>query len=164
MACMACSIYAGVVVGNVKLYLSQSWETRPLLEGPAGGLKKVVRYNDSSTVLSQGLQLSASTVARMCGSRQSCYFIVGVFGVSTDSVTVFGNALDMVTVADTPPQRSSTFTLMYSSSADVTDLVNLVSIDGQCERNKPQFYRYVLTQPSVVRTNNWYKKLCRSFS
>jgi hypothetical protein len=151
---MARSINAGVVVGNVKLYLSQSWETRPLLEGPAEGLKKVVRYNESSTVLSQGLQLSASTVARMCGSRQSCYFIVGVFGVSTDAVTVSGNARDMVTVTDTPLlQRSSTFTLMYSSSADVTDLVNLVSIDGQCEWNKPQFYRYVLTQPSVVRTN-----------
>lgn len=145
---MVCSVNAGVVVGFVKLYLSQSWETRPLLEGPAGGLKKVVRYNESCTVLSRGLQLSASTVARMCGSRQSCYFIVGVFGVYADPI-------DMVTVVDTPSlQRSSTFTLMYSSSADVTDLVNLVSIDGQCEWNKPQFYRYVLTQPSVVRTIN----------
>ena len=154
---MARSINAGVVVGNVKLYLSQSWETRPLLEGPAGGLKKVVRYNESSTVLSQGLQLSASTVARMCGSRQSCYFIVGVFGAPADAVPVSGDARDMVTVTGTPSlQRSSTFTLMYSSSADVTDLINLVSIDGQCDWNKPQFYRYVLTQPSVVRTINRY--------
>lgn len=131
---MACSINVGVVVGFVMIYLSQSWETRPLLEMKRASLvKSVVRFNESSTVTSEGLMLSASTVAKLCGLRQSCYFIVGVFGVSTGF-----------------EPKPSTFTLMYSSSDDITDLINLVPITSHCALNKPQFYRYVLTQPSVV--------------
>ena len=148
---MACSINTGIVVGNVNIYLSQSWETRPLVEVFGDRLidRKVVRFNESSTFLNQGLMLSANTVARLCGLRQSCYFIVGVYGVPTERVNELTR--DRAAVTDVLPQkRSSTFTLMYSSSDDVTDLLNLVSIDSQCNWNKPQFYRFVLTRPSVV--------------
>ena len=157
---MACSINANVLVGEVMIYLSQSWATRPLLEelGSTEKRKRVVRFNESSTGLNEGLMLSASTVAKLCGLRQSCYFIVGVFGVrgvatEAEAATSSATKSDMATVlvAD-PSKRSSTFTLMYSSSDDITDLLNLVPITSHCSVNKPQFYRYVLTLPSVVRT------------
>ena len=141
------------------IYLSQSWETRPLLQelGSTENRKRVVRFNESSTALNEGLMLSASTVAKLCDRRQSCYFIVGVFGVfgvatEAEAATSSEPKSDTaaVLVAD-PSKRSSTFTLMYSSSDDITDLPNLVPISSHCSLNKPQFYRYVLTQPSTVR-------------
>jgi hypothetical protein len=66
--------------GDVDLYLSKSWDTKPYLD-PA--TKSVVSYLESSShvgKIDESIILNSAKISEMCSSDQYCYFILGVYG------------------------------------------------------------------------------------
>jgi hypothetical protein len=66
--------------GDVDLYLSKSWDTKPYLD-PA--TKSVVSYLESSAHvgnIDESIFLNTAKITEMCSSDQYCYLILGVYG------------------------------------------------------------------------------------
>ena len=135
------NIIATVNTGDVDLYVSGSWEERPILDKSG----KVISYRvKSSEVGAEDLSIPHHKIAEMCSRKSYCYLIVGVLGSFYDGVN---------------KNSVSEYHLMQSIGITSITLSSGVSQRGHVDARFSQFYMYTITDVTkdvVVSATTFY--------
>jgi hypothetical protein len=121
------NIVATVSTGDVDLYVSGSWEERPVLNKKG----EVISYSvKSSAVGAEDLTIPHSEMAVLCAHKMYCYLVVGVLGVFYDGVDA---------------HSVSQYRLMQTIGTTSITLSSGVSQRGHVDARFSQYYMYTMT-------------------
>lgn len=122
-------IIATVTQGDVDVYISATWDTRPQYSTP---LHTVMSFLlSSSGVGGESLLIKHDTALDLCSGRPSCYLVVGVYGVyGTDN-----------------PSVKSSYSLVSAFVDSTVQLTNGVPLRGVVAKGREQLYKYSLVLP-----------------
>lgn len=135
------NIIASVNSGDVDLYISSSWEERPVLNKKGDVISYSVK---SSAIGAEDLSIPHNEIASLCLHKYSCYLIVGVLGA-------FYDGHDKNTVSE--------YRLMQSIGITSITLSSGVSQRGHVDARFSQFYMYTVTDLSfdvVISATTFY--------
>lgn len=135
------NLIATVSSGDVDLYISPSWEERPVV----GKNGEIMRYTvKSSAVGAEDVTIHHNLLAYMCLHKTYCYLIVGVYGN-------FYDGHDKNTV--------SRYRLMQSIGITTITLANGESQRGHVDPRFAQYYMYTVSDTSndvVIAATTFY--------
>jgi hypothetical protein len=118
------NIIATVFSGDVDLFVSASWDLRPLLEGNF----VVNSLISSAEVGSEDLTIPHNMIAEWCKGKSYCYLIVGALGMYE--------------------QTPSDYSLVQTIGVTTTLLSSGVPIRGHVDAGFSQFYTFAVTNLS----------------
>ena len=127
-------LLATVLQGDVDLYISTTWDTRPRLNPYTNAVQSYVLSSAKSG--SEDMTINHDWILDACAQRTSCYFIVGVFALrpaSTSGSTVGSSRSSLLA-------RTPDATIQLSSG---------VPRQSHVTTNRFEYFKYTLTQPGV---------------
>lgn len=118
-------LMATVFQGDVDLYVSLSWQTRPQV-GSNGAVQSYVLSSAKSG--SEDMTLNHNWVQDSCAQRDVCYIIVGVFGAGTSS---------------------NSYNLLTSTKDATLQLTAGVPRQSHVASNRLEYFKFTLSQPNL---------------
>lgn len=125
-----------VLQGDVDIYISASWETRPRVSYSGA----VTSFLASSTSTgSEDMLLQHDWIDHHCAMRTSCYFIVAAVGTYSSSGV------------DTPTSSApgSSYTMLMSNPDSTVTLINGVPRRSHVDSGRIEYFKYSLTQQDL---------------
>lgn len=118
-------LLATVLQGDVDLYVSASWDTRPQV-GANGAVQSYLLSSVKSG--SEDMLLDHHWVQGVCAQRGSCYLIVGVFGAGS---------------------ASNTFSLQSSYKDSTLQLSSGVPRHSHVDAQHYEYFKFTVSQPEL---------------
>jgi hypothetical protein len=119
-------IRASAQSGDVDLYVSESWEHKPVWVNDA-----VRNYGfKSSAIGSEDLIIDHSDIVSICTNLASCYLIVGVLGAQNS-------------------RANSEYSLVYTTGTTIVTLKSGVAVRGRVDRGFGQYYMFSVGNTAV---------------
>jgi hypothetical protein len=147
-------IITTVTKGDIDLYVSESWATRPVLQVVAGQ-NTVVSYKYSSIgrYSDKTVSLSGKEVEGLCVDRRWCYLVVGVYGAHgvrgvapSPSLALSRDARLRVSDGTEDYQgrgrglaaKESSFSLLVTYDSTIVSLISGLPLDGYIDKMEGQ--------------------------
>eukprot|EP01038_Epipyxis_sp_PR26KG_P008213 gene8213-11113_t len=118
---------ATVTQGDVDLYVSATWDTKPYVD-KSGNVKSYVAK--SATIGSENFVLSHDSIQKVCAKRDQCYLILAVCGVYVSST-------------------SSSYLLSLSTQDSTVTLLNGIPTRSHVSSGQYQYFKYSYVQPNI---------------
>ena len=122
-------ITATILSGNVDIYVSNSWDSRPYFSAKTG---KVESYSLSGVSISSSTKeilVSHDFMQSLCTDEEYCYIVVGVFGIYND------------------PTTPSSYRLVSSLIDSTIILGDGVPFHGRSSKDQYQYYHFMNVHP-----------------
>lgn len=118
-------LLATVLQGDVDLYISATWSTRPQV-GANGAVQSYLLSSVKSG--SEDMLLDHHWIQGVCAQRESCYLIVGVFGAGS---------------------ASNTFSLQSSNKDSTLQLSSGVPRHSHVDAQRYEYFKFTVSQPEL---------------
>ena len=148
---------ATILRGDVDLYISNTWATRPVLApGHSINSPVVTSFNYSSTgvgTAGEEILVPKSAIARMCASRGPyCYLLVGVYGshgeeTMSDSGSIHTDNHRVQRAGAGAGVADSSYSILVTSTESIIALVNGMPVKGRVVLGAAQYYMYRMISP-----------------
>ena len=150
--------------GDVDLYISNSWASRPVLGYRADiDSSVVVSFNFSSTgvgTAGEDILVPKSAVQQLCASRGSyCYLLIGVFGAPGSAVGLNSDpgSVQRFNQSEGEVQwfqirssaADSSYSILVTSKASIVTLINGIPVRGKVAQEAAQYYMFTMTSPKT---------------
>ena len=138
-------LLATVTQGDVDIYVSMSWATRPTIDANTGEVKSYVLSSAKSG--DEDMTIDHRWIQKACEKADNCYFIVAVVGAMT----------------------SSSYSIMTSTPDATLQLTAGVPRQSHVDSGKLEYFKFSITQPeldvviSVTPINGDPGESCRDF-
>ena len=112
--------------GDTDLYISDSWISRPYLK--ENTVKSYI-YS-SNNIGNDAINIKHEKIQYLCANKDSCYFIIGVFGN--------GNSVE-----------KSQFSVLVTYKDSTITLSNAIPLRYHVEKNQIEYFKYSLSQENL---------------
>eukprot|EP00598_Pedospumella_elongata_P002386 CAMPEP_0184975878 /NCGR_PEP_ID=MMETSP1098-20130426/6959_1 /TAXON_ID=89044 /ORGANISM="Spumella elongata, Strain CCAP 955/1" /LENGTH=2755 /DNA_ID=CAMNT_0027498653 /DNA_START=79 /DNA_END=8346 /DNA_ORIENTATION=+ len=118
-------LLATVTQGDVDIYVSMSWATRPTIDANTGEVKSYVLSSAKSG--DEDMTIDHRWIQKACEKADNCYFIVAVVGAMT----------------------SSSYSIMTSTPDATLQLTAGVPRQSHVDSGKLEYFKFSITQPEL---------------